>query len=159
MNKINFNDMENVNDDYIEITEEFLLSGMQSGIACNNDQYQLLGVEIPAKKGWKQSIIGKKISKENAEKYLALKGVHKPKDRNVILSKSTTISNSPVKTESISLNHWESITLYQLVKNQYCDIVDDLQSTKATRTVMKDYNKLMDKLENIIGKTSEYDEG
>ena len=63
------------------------------------------------------------------------------------------------KTESISLNHWESITLYQLVKNQYCDIVDALQSTKATRTVMKDYNKLMDKLENIIGKTSEYDEG
>lgn len=153
MNKINFNDMENVNDDYIEITEEFLLSGMQSGIACNNDQYQLLGVEIPAKKGWEQSIIGKKISKENAEKYLALKGVHKPKDRDVILSKSTTITNSSVKTDTIKLSNWESVTLYQLVKKEYCDALDVLPRTKENKELLSAYNKLMDKLEGAIAKT------
>ncbi len=153
MNNINFYDMEKVNDDYIEITEEFLLSGMQSGIACNNDQYRLLGVEIPAKKGWKQSIIGKKISKENAEKYLALKGVHKPKDRNVILSKSTTITNSSVKTDTIKLSNWESVTLYQLVKKEYCDVLNVLPRTKENKELLAAYNKLMDKLENSIAKT------
>lgn len=164
MNDISFDDMETVKsptteNDFVVITEDFLVSGMQSGIGCNNDQLRLLGVEIPAKKGWKQSLIGKRISKETADKFIALKGIHKKADRKKVLENEAAVPGIKEKTESISLNHWESITLYQLVKNQYCDIVDALRSTEATRAVMKDYNKLMDKLETVIGKTSEYDEG
>lgn len=164
MNDISFDDMETVKsfateNDFVVITEEFLVSGMQSGIGCNNDQLRLLGVDIPAKKGWKQSLIGKRISKETAQKFIALKGVHKKSERKKVIENEIEAPGNTDKTETISLNHWESITLYQLVKNQYCDIVDALPSTEATRAVMKDYNKLMDKLETVIGKTSEYDEG
>ena len=65
-NNISFADMKPVektvsNTEYIEITEEFLVSGMQSGVGCNNDQLRLLGVELPAKKGWKKDLIGKQI--------------------------------------------------------------------------------------------------
>lgn len=159
MNDISFDKMETINNDYVEITEEFLVSGMTSGCGINKDQFKLLGLEYPAPKGWKQKLIGKKISKETAEKFIALKGVHKKADRKKVIGNETEAPENKEKTESIFLNHWESITLYQLVKNQYCDIVDALQSTEATRAVMKDYNKLMDKLETVIGKTSEYDEG
>ena len=157
-NNISFDDMETVNADFVEITEEFLVSGMTSGCGINKDQFQILGLEYPAPKGWKQSLIGKKISKETAQKFLELKGVHKKKDRNEILSQKSSVVKKAKETDSISLTHWESITLYQLVKNQYCDIVDALRSTEATRAVMKDYNKLMDKLENVIANTSDYDE-
>ena len=85
-NNISFDDMETVNADFVEITEEFLVSGMTSGCGINKDQFQILGLEYPAPKGWKQSLIGKKISKETAQKFLELKGVHKKKDRNEILS-------------------------------------------------------------------------
>ena len=164
MNNISFDDMETVKNstsenDFVEITEDFLVSGMTSGCGINKDQFKLLGLEYPAPKGWKQSLIGKRIPKETAEKFIALKGVHKKADRKKVIENETEAPGNKEKTESISLNHWESITLYQLVKNQYCDIADALRSTEATRAVMKDYNKLMDKLETVIGKTSEYDEG
>ena len=159
MNDISFDKMETVNSDYVEITEKFLVSGMTSGCGINKDQFKILGLEYPAPKGWKQSLIGKRIPKETAEKFIALKGVHKKTDRKKVIENEIEAPGNTEKTETISLNHWESITLYQLVKNQYCDIVDALKSTEATRAVMKDYNKLMDKLETAIGKTSEYDEG
>lgn len=164
MNNISFDDMETVKsstteNNFVVITEDFLVSGMTSGCGINKDQFKLLGLEYPAPKGWKQKLIGKKISKETAEKFIALKGVHKKADRKKVIENETEAPGNKEKTESISLNHWESITLYQLVKNQYCDIVDALRSTEATRAVKKDYNKLMDKLETVIGKTSEYDEG
>ena len=82
-NNISFDDMETANTDFIEITEKFLVSGMTSGCGINKEQFQLLGIEYPAPKGWKQSLIGKKISKETAQKFCDLKGVHKKKDRNV----------------------------------------------------------------------------
>lgn len=159
MNNISFENMENVNTDFIEITEDFLVSGMTSGCGINKDQFNLLGLKYPAPKGWKQSLIGKRIPKETADKFIALKGIHKKADRKKVIENETETYRNTEKTESISLNHWESITLYQLVKNQYCNIVDALRSTEATRTVIKDYNKLMDKLEIVVGKTSENDEG
>lgn len=159
MNDISFDKIETLNNDYVEITEEFLVSGMTSGCGINKDQFKILGLEYPAPKGWKQSLIGKRISKETAQKFLSLKGVHKKADRKKVIENEIETPGNTDKTESISLNHWEGITLYQLVKDQYCDIVDALRSTETTRAVMKDYNKLMDKLETVIGKTSEYDEG
>ena len=58
-----------------------------------------------------------------------------------------------MKTESINLTHKESIILYQLVKNEYCNIVDALGNTEESKTVKKSYNKIMDKLEGAIANT------
>ena len=145
MNNMSFEDMETVNTDFVEITEDFLVSGMTSGCGINKEQFQLLGIEYPAPKGWKQSLIGKKISKETAQKFCDLKGVHKKKDRNEILSKNKE------KLATINMTYWESVTLYQLIKKEYCGIPDILK--RETHQVYKDYNKLMDKLENAIANT------
>ena len=60
-----------------------------------------------------------------------------------------------MKTESITLTHRESIILYQLVKNEYCNIVDALGNTEESKPVKKIYNTIMDKLEGAIAKTIE----
>ncbi len=157
MNNMSFDDMETVNTDFIEITEDFLVSGMTSGCGINKDQFQLLGLEYPAPKGWKKSLIGKKISKETAQKFLELKGVHKKKDRSEILSQDSAVIENCKKTESIELTHRESIILYRLVKNEYCNILDALGNTEESRPVKKIYNKIMDKLETAIARTQELD--
>lgn len=54
------------------------------------------------------------------------------------------------ETYETPLTYWESVTLYQLVKNQYCDIVDALRPVESAREVLKDYGKLMRKLEAAI---------
>ncbi len=58
-----------------------------------------------------------------------------------------------MKTEKIELNHQESIILYQLVKNEYCNIVAALGNTEESKPVKKIYNTIMDKLEGAIAKT------
>ena len=58
-----------------------------------------------------------------------------------------------MKIANINLNHRESIILYQLVKNEYCNIVDALGNTEESKTVKKIYNKIMDKLEGAIANT------
>ena len=153
MNNISFDDMETVNNNYVEITEEFLVSGMTSGCGINKDQFKLLGLEYPVPKGWKQSLIGKRISKETAQKFRELKGVHKPKERSAILSQEINETKNSKKTESINLTHRESIILYQLVKNEYCNIVSALGNTEESKPVKKIYNTIMDKLEGAIAKT------
>ncbi len=158
MNNTSFDDMETVKlstseNDFVVITEDFLVSGMTSGCGINKDQFKILGLEYPAPKGWKQSLIGKRISKETAEKFIALKGVHKPKDRSSILSQETNGTKPLKKTESINLTHRESIILYQLVKNEYCNIVAALGNTEESKPVKKIYNTIMDKLEGAIAKT------
>ena len=60
-----------------------------------------------------------------------------------------------MKTESINLTHKESIILYQLVKNEYCNIVSALGNTEESKPVKKIYNTIMDKLEGAIAKTIE----
>lgn len=153
MNDISFDKMETINNDYVEITEEFLVSGMTSSCGINKDQLKILGLEYPAPKGWKHCLIGKRISKETAEKFIALKGIHKPKDRSSILSQETNGTKTLKKTESVNLTHRESIILYQLVKNEYCNIVSALGNTEESKPVKKIYNTIMDKLEGAIAKT------
>ena len=58
-----------------------------------------------------------------------------------------------MKTESINLTNWESVTLYQLVKQEYCNISDSMPVTEKTKQIKKAYNKLLDKLEGAIAKT------
>ena len=58
-----------------------------------------------------------------------------------------------MKIANINLNHRESIILYQLVKNEYCNIVSALGNTEESKPVKKIYNTIMDKLEGAIAKT------
>ena len=59
-----------------------------------------------------------------------------------------------MKTTNINLNRRESIVLYQLVKNEYFNILDALGNTEESRSVKRLYNKLMDKLEAAIANTT-----
>src|SRR5690554_738103 len=57
------------------ITEDFIEDGATNKIGISKAQFALLGVEYPPPKGWKKWILGKYISQESAEKYLACKGI------------------------------------------------------------------------------------
>lgn len=61
----------------ITITRKFLLSGMTGECGINYSQLKILGIEIPPEKGWKERVIGKEISKQEAELFLSLKGKSK----------------------------------------------------------------------------------
>lgn len=63
------------------------------------------------------------------------------------------------KYNETSFTHWEAVTIYELVKNEYCEIADALKSSPDAKKTMKDYNRLMDKLETAIVKTTSHDEG
>ena len=63
----------------VTITEEFLRSGMNSGVGICNKQLKILGVPTPPKSGWLKELIGKTITKETAEKFLAAKKKRKEK--------------------------------------------------------------------------------
>ena len=155
---VSFADMKpvekSIENETVVITEEFLVSGMTKGCGIKNEQLRLLGVQFPVQTGWKQSLIGKTISKQTADKYISLKGSRKKKNKKN--TKKIKMYETE-KTESISLNHWESSTIYQLVQKQYSDISDALQTTEAAKIVTRDYNRLMRKLEAAIRNTSEWD--
>lgn len=106
MNDISFDDMKPVNrellqeqkkpedvsisqteysGEMVEITEQLIEAGKTGGGGFKYYQLQLLGVETPPKSGWKEKIIGTKIPKENAEKYLALKGQMKKAEQRAVL--------------------------------------------------------------------------
>lgn len=110
MNNISFDDMEAVNmqllqeqkiktkepdsafdyqtefsGEMVEVTEQLIEAGMSGAGGYKYYQLQLLGVETPPKSGWKEKVIGTKIPKENAIKYLALKGkMRKAEQREVL---------------------------------------------------------------------------
>jgi hypothetical protein len=56
----------------IRITKELIDQGATKGIGWNKKQLEILGVEFPLKKGWKNQIIGNLISQEDAVKFLKL---------------------------------------------------------------------------------------
>lgn len=58
-----------------EITEEFLLKGISDRGAYNKKQTKALGVG-KLRKGWKKRLIGKKIPKHRADKFLEYKNSH-----------------------------------------------------------------------------------
>jgi hypothetical protein len=63
-------------DEEIRIDVEFLDKGKSRKGTWNYDQLKLLGVETPLKKGWYKRLLGIKISKEKAEKFICLKDAH-----------------------------------------------------------------------------------
>lgn len=149
---ISFDDMETINNltpesNFVIITEEFLVSGMQSGIGCNNDQLRLLGVEIPAKKGWKQTLIGKKISKETAEKFIALKGIHKKKERNVILSQKSFELNNLEKNNLIEIKEEEKNIIIYCIENSYKNDIEqgNIERAEITKNILEKLHAIKNK--------------
>ncbi len=59
-----------------------------------------------------------------------------------------------MKTDIINLTNWECITLYELLKTEYCNIVDSSLKNEEVKQVLKAYKKLMDKLECAIAHTN-----
>jgi hypothetical protein len=56
------------------ITHELINNGKRSGNgAWTKQQLALIGVQWPPQKGWKQKVIGNKISDADAARFLALK--------------------------------------------------------------------------------------
>lgn len=86
-------------------------------------------------------------------KFIALKGLRKRTERKKIISGDGSISKNN-KKECIFLSNWESIILYQLLKNEYCDSLDVLPRTAEISSLLKNYSNLMDKLEKVIAKTT-----
>jgi hypothetical protein len=76
--------------DSIVITDDFIMAGMSGNGGFNYAQLKLLGVPTPPRTGWKDTIIGKTISKEIAQKYLSMKGKTKSvvrKEKNALIQK------------------------------------------------------------------------
>lgn len=63
--------------DLITITDDFLKSGMNGGIGISRKQLIILGLDGTFQSGWKKKLIGKVITKETAEKYLAARKIRK----------------------------------------------------------------------------------
>ena len=57
----------------VTITIEFLESGMCKGIGIKRSQCKILNLEYPLKKGWKQSLVGKVLTDEQAAAFLKLR--------------------------------------------------------------------------------------
>jgi ribonuclease HI len=67
------------------VTEEFLLSGLKSFNTINNSQLILLNIDADSKKGWKDRVLGQKISDARAELFVLLKGVSGEKKQNAVI--------------------------------------------------------------------------
>lgn len=73
----------------MKITATLLDAGKSIRGGWNRKQMDILGVSWPPREGWQKSVIGKDISGDDAERYLALRGTVK-RDSN---------RRSPVRTD------------------------------------------------------------
>ena len=78
------------------VTEEWLRSNMNGGIGITRKQLVALGVQWPPKKGWLKNILGKEISDEQAEAFVA--------GRNIVTNQFT--GTDGIRCDSVS------VTLY-----------------------------------------------
>jgi hypothetical protein len=58
----------------VEVTRELIESGKTGPGGWKKEQVALLGISWPLKKGWIETVIGRRISRRDAEKFLSLKG-------------------------------------------------------------------------------------
>lgn len=58
------------------VTKEFLAAGSSENGGFSRKQLELLGVEWPLRQGWKDLLIGKEVSDENAQAFASLAGRH-----------------------------------------------------------------------------------
>ena len=161
MNNISFDDMETVNKqflqkqkepeselinntdcsgDMVEVTEQLIEAGMKGAGGFKYYQLQLLGVETPPKSGWKEKVIGTKIPKENAEKFLALKGQMKKAEQRAVLKSSE-------KNNLIEITEEEKNIILYCIEEAYRN---DLEQGKELRAEIT--KTILDKLVAIKNK-------
>ncbi|MGC2766605.1 MAG: hypothetical protein WB607_13960 [Candidatus Acidiferrum sp.] len=58
----------------VTITKELILAGRSSAGGWTREQLRLLGVDWPPRKKWQREIIGRTISKADAEEFVGLRG-------------------------------------------------------------------------------------
>lgn len=169
METITFYDMEPINhissnEDLFEITDDFIVAGMSGNVSgFNYAQLKLLGVETPPKTGWKERIIGTKIPRETAKKYLAMKGKTKSVVRkekinaiqNDLFSENKSETKDSVKSDGLNLEFNEANLLYNLLKKQI-EVIQNTDMDEANKNyILHDYEKLLRKLEQIKNNASE----
>lgn len=152
MNNISFDDMETVNKqflqkqkepeselinntdcsgDMVEVTEQLIEAGMTGAGGFKYYQLQLLGVETPPKSGWKEKVIGTKIPKENAEKFLALKGQMKKAEQRAVLKSSE-------KNNLIEITEEEKNIILYCIEEAYRNDLEQGKELRAdiTKTIL-----------------------
>lgn len=171
MENITFDDMKpieniSVTDHLFEITNDFIVAGMSGNGGFNYAQLKLLGVETPPKTGWKERIIGTKIPRETARKYLAMKGKTKSVVRkekinaiqNDLFSESKPGTKDSANSAGLKLEFNEANLLYNLLKKQI-EVIQNTDMDEANKNyILHDYEKLLRKLEQTKNNASEYDE-
>ena len=87
----------------MKITESLLESGKSIRGGWNRKQMDILGVDWPVREGWQRSVIGKEISGDEAERYLALRGVTKryPNRRSPVTNLLPFPRGFPAKDETV----------------------------------------------------------
>lgn len=58
------------------VTKDLLAAGLSAKGGFSRKQCELLGVEWPLRQGWKDALIGKEVSDENAQAFVSLAGRH-----------------------------------------------------------------------------------
>lgn len=161
MNDISFDDMETVNKqllqkqkkpeselinntdcggEMVEVTEQLIEAGMTGAGGFKYYQLQLLGVETPPKSGWKEKVIGTKIPKGNAEKFLALKGHMKKAEQRAVLKPGE-------KNNLIEITEEEKNIILYCIEEAYRN---DLEQGKELRAEIT--KTILDKLVAIKNK-------
>ena len=126
--------------DMVEVTEQLIEAGMTGAGGFKYYQLQLLGVETPPKSGWKEKVIGTKIPKENAEKFLALKGQMKKAEQRAVLKSSE-------KNNLIEITEEEKNIILYCIEEAYRN---DLEQGKELRAEIT--KTILDKLVAIKNK-------
>lgn len=92
------------------ITLEWLESGMYNGVGIKRSQCDILGLKYPLVSGWKETLVGKDVSEEQANLYLFLgrtsrKGLKKQKKcKSQIKQGKTTLQNAECTNTSFNPN-------------------------------------------------------
>lgn len=61
------------------VTNELVRQGQSERGGWNREQLRILGVKWPPKKGWRSRVLGRRISEEDRDRFLAIRGQLKVK--------------------------------------------------------------------------------
>lgn len=102
------------------ITEEFILMGMHD-FTLNKAQFKILGQNFPAVEGWDSLVIGKEISKQNADLFLMLRGKLALKAQDQIIKNFHLMLDFTNQKEKIEIKHDKVISKENSSLEIYCD--------------------------------------
>jgi hypothetical protein len=92
-----------MNNQGIVLTIDLLDQGLSVNGAYNYDQLHTLGVEIPLKKGWRRELVGKRVSSEAVDRFLALKDAHIPAEKRA----KEIVHEEIIEAECRNCHFWE----------------------------------------------------